>query len=137
MLLSPVMMAVLLSPRRAMAKMLLSPLTRAVLWLPSVAVAELLSPLTNALLWSPTVAVAVLFVPWTIATEPLPTASTAFGSPTRSSPLVATLTLGSADAAHGVAASPTPIRAALPPEPAHIPVGPDARRAGHRTGAAA
>ena len=51
---------------------LLSPVTRAVLLLPSVAVAVLLSPLTNALLWSPPVAVAILFSPLAIATEPCP-----------------------------------------------------------------
>ena len=52
--------------------------------------------------------VAMLPSPWATATEPWPV-EVAFAVPfcTRSSPLVDTLTLGSADTAHGVAATPS------------------------------
>jgi hypothetical protein len=103
---------------------------RAVLLVP-VAVAVLLVPpealavppaLALALSWVP-VAVAELSVPRAIATEPVPDEETAVLLPTRSVPLVDTLTPlgglggvedepefdGVADATHGVAANPTPM----------------------------
>ena len=72
--------------------MLLSPVTVAVLLLPSVALAVLLVPLTNALLWSP-VAVAVLPAPWRSPPNPARPRSRSWSVPfcTRTTPLVDTL----------------------------------------------
>src|SRR6202040_964676 len=88
--------------------------------------------LALALSWAP-VAVAVLPVPRAIATEPVPDEETAVLLPTRSVPLVDTLTLppplgvdeepdveGLAEATHGVAASATP----MPKATANAPTRP-------------
>jgi hypothetical protein len=122
-LLVPVAVAVLLLllvlkvPARAV---LLVPVAVAVLLVPPEALA-VPPALALALSWAP-VAVAELSVPWAIATEPVPDEETAVLLPTRSVPLVETLTLppplgvdeepeldGVADATHGVAANPTPM----------------------------